>query len=661
MRIYPANSSNIAFRRRLTSAEEREMREVNARAKELLGNTGNSVLVVHDACLPQVAERNIGVANILGTDSDKFFDFAKTYFGVNTVEVLPQGEFLRKHRRGFVCAYGYSALGLNDSLIDMQTLTTPSWRGILKTQEFEEIVGANDLPERAKFVNYENVNGANTVFMKNLRKAFERFQGLDRHDELRSEFEKYKKENDVWLEPKAVYGVLKRENRGRDYEQWGSLLDKELYNPNSTFTGGERAQRISQILNDNIEDVEFYKFRQFVAERHLQEGRENLHQKGMKLLGDMAIKFSPDEIWANPKAFWKEHYIGANDWKAPCLNYDEILDENSPAAMLLKRKVGLNARRYDGLRFDASWMYIAPKVFNRANNEQLNPYLGEQVLLMMEEEVKRVQGSSFDKENLIHEFKAGADEFVAINDGEARPEIRGRVAILESEHLSKTWGTKDFYSDTVKLGPNEFIFGVGDHTAQPLEQLANGYADSVAAARGFTENAKRNKQAGVLAEIFGDTLENMSKPVEFIRAKFADIMPAKHNFVFYMDALGRSERFDSQGLNSEVNYRYKIGEDYFDKYHKAVQKGHALNLPDVLAMAFEKAGLDKSHKDVYEKLCKFAHVLQEEDCEKPVQDFSKNLKSFGWKNFSLIGACVLAAGALGLFAYEKYQHKNMQK
>ncbi len=661
MRIYPANSSNIAFRRRLTSAEEREMREVNARAKELLGNTGNSVLVVHDACLPQAAARNIGVANILGTESDEFFDFAKTYFGVNTVEVLPQGEFLRKHRSGLVCAYGYSALGLNDSLIDMQTLTTPAWRGILKAQEFAQVVEANNLPNKDSVVNYENLNAPNSVFMKNLRNAFERFQQLDGHDDLRVEFEEYKKENDVWLEPKSVYNALKRQNGGREYDHCGSLLDRELYNPNSTFPGFERARRISQVLDENTDDVEFYKFRQFVAEKHLQEGRENLHQKGMKLFGDMAIKFSQDEIWANPKAFWKDFYIGANDWKAPCLNYDEILDENSPAATLLKRKAGLNARRYDGVRFDASWMYIAPKVFNRANNEQLNPYLGERVLLMLENEIKRVQGDSFDKENLIHEFKAGSDEFVAINGGVPRSEIRGRVSIFESEHLSYSWGTRDFYVKSAELAPNELILGVGDHTAQPLEQLANGYLDSVAEARGFADAAKRDKQAEVLARIFGDSLENMSKPVEFIRAKFADIMATKHNFVFYMDALGRSERFDSQGLNCEVNYRYKISEDYFDKYHKSVQRGHALNLPDVLAMAFEKNGLDKSYQDIYRNLCRFAGILREKDGENIVENLKKNSKNIGWKNIAFIGLGVSAIGALGVFAYEKYKSKNMQK
>ena len=70
MKISPiAATQSLSFKRRLTHAEETEMAQVNARAKELLGNTGNSVLIVHDACLPQSAAKNTGVANILNPES----------------------------------------------------------------------------------------------------------------------------------------------------------------------------------------------------------------------------------------------------------------------------------------------------------------------------------------------------------------------------------------------------------------------------------------------------------------------------------------------------------------------------------------------------------------------------------------------------------------
>jgi hypothetical protein len=168
MRIYPVSqSSNISFKRQLTKAEEMDMQKITAQAKQVLGNTGNSVLVVHDACLPQAAFRNVGVANILGEDSSNFFDFAKTYWGVNTVQMLPQGEFMKKGRSGMTCAYGYSALGLNDSLISVEALTQPRWKKILLPQEFEEIVVSNNKFDKATMVNFDNVNGVNSAFQKN--------------------------------------------------------------------------------------------------------------------------------------------------------------------------------------------------------------------------------------------------------------------------------------------------------------------------------------------------------------------------------------------------------------------------------------------------------------------------------------------------------------
>ena len=64
MKVAPICDS-VSFKRRLSSAEEREMVCATAQAKELLGNTGNSVLIVHDACLPQAKGVNTGVGNIL--------------------------------------------------------------------------------------------------------------------------------------------------------------------------------------------------------------------------------------------------------------------------------------------------------------------------------------------------------------------------------------------------------------------------------------------------------------------------------------------------------------------------------------------------------------------------------------------------------------------
>ncbi|MCM1010774.1 MAG: 4-alpha-glucanotransferase [Fusobacterium sp.] len=644
MRILPVTQrQNIAFKRRLTNDEERELRTLNAQAKEVLGNTGNSVLIVHDACLPQAPARNTGVANILGQDSEEFFDFAKTYFGVNTIEVLPQGEAGRVHKNGLVCAYGNSALGLNDSLINPEILTEAKWRHIMLPEEFEAIVAANNAVDKATTVQYDKINGQNSVFQKQLRNSFDRFMVLDKNDDLRIEFEKYKAENADWLEPKVVYDVIKRQNGGREFDRWDSSLDKNLYNPRYPET--QRNERINDVLSSNKRDAEFFRFKQFVAEKHLQLGREKLNKQGLKLFGDMPIGFAREEIWANPEAFLQDCHVASNDWKAPCLNYPTLTDENSAASRLLKRKAALNARRYDGIRFDASWLYIMPKMVDNNSQTIRRLYFGGDVLKMMEDEIRRVQGDKFSMQNLIHEFKASRDDFSIFNQGDIMPEVASRVTIFESENLGHSWGNNDYYSKTLGLAGDSYILGVGDHTAQPLRQIAEGMPDLVAHSIGLV---RKEEQIPVLAHIFNDTVENLSHPAEFIRSKFADTMSAKHNFVFFMDALGNMSRFDSQRLNRRENYAFKVPSDFKTKFHQALQKGHALNLPDILARAFEKEGLCEQHAELYKKLCKFAAILREKDVANVSENVKKTSKGGGWKTAGIIGLSLVALVALGM-------------
>lgn len=655
MRIYPVNQySNLSFKRQLTKAEEMEMQKITTQAKQVLGNTGNSVLIVHDACLPQTVSRNVGVANILGEDSSSFFDFAKTYWGVNTVQMLPQGEFMKKGRDGMTCAYAYSALGLNDSLISAEALTQPKWKSILLPKEFDEIVASNNRFDKATMVNYDNINDKNSVFQKNLRKAFSRFMALDKNEPLKQEFEQFKTENADWLKPKGLYAILKKQNGGKDYYNWDSELDKTLFESSENFSLDQKNARIMEIIASDPAEAEFLNFRQFLAEKHLQEGRANLHEKGMRLFGDIPINFSDDEKWANPLAFRKDYYIGSNDWKASCLDYHSLNNDASAASHLVKRKFALAARRYDGIRVDAGWMYINPRMVNRNTRLVERLELGDTVLNMLEKEVAKVKGAEFNPEDISYELKAGVEEFSMFKDGKLRPEVAKRVAILESEYLNDGWGFNEYYRNVAGFKPEGYIFGVGDHTSQPLSQIALGLPDGVESFKSGSSAKviRRDEHARVLSGVFGDSVETLSHPANFVRAKFADIMGAKHNFVFYMDSLGRTSRFDAQGLNDSDNYKFKIAENYQKKYHKNLQQGLGLNLPDALAKAFEKAGLREKHADLYQKLQEYAQILKEKDVAQVV-DSTSNVSRGRWGYVACILACVSGALMLGSALFSK--------
>ena len=126
--------NNISFGRRLTQQETQEFEQVQKEAKQLVGQTGKSIFIVHDACLPQSASRNTGVSNLAAKESQEFFKFMKPLLGFNIVEVLPQGQVANSKGSGLYCAYSGTALSLGNHQIAPALLTTEDFGRILKPE-----------------------------------------------------------------------------------------------------------------------------------------------------------------------------------------------------------------------------------------------------------------------------------------------------------------------------------------------------------------------------------------------------------------------------------------------------------------------------------------------------------------------------------------------
>ena len=126
-------NKQISFQRRLRANEEAELTSTLSRGKEKLGNTGHSMLILPSASLPQ--NINTGMGNLLDREGKNFLDFAKQYWGINYVQLLPEGRY--KIDNGSHCLpYSGSALDLGTHLINVELLTT---------EEFGKILSAEDL------------------------------------------------------------------------------------------------------------------------------------------------------------------------------------------------------------------------------------------------------------------------------------------------------------------------------------------------------------------------------------------------------------------------------------------------------------------------------------------------------------------------------------
>ncbi len=678
-------TSCINFKRALNSDEEKEFIEVDKKAANITGPKDKSILIIHDPCLPQNPAENTGTGHLASEESIRFFELMKNYLGINTVEVLPQGQLSESpNRKGVYRPYSAPSLSLGNHIIYPKLLTTPEYDSILESKDIENIVKENttqslidnlNLSDVEKpsvnnetIVNFKNIVKDNSPFEIALRKAYDKFETSNstKVTEIKNRFESYKKENDDWLEPKGLYEVLKHKHNQDFPPNWNDEIDKNLYNPD--FDEKIRKKRIDDIKTNNSKEIEYYKFKQFLADEHLAIGRKKLNEKGMKLFGDCPIGFYHDEVWANPKAF-KNEII---HWKFKALDFDTIKDENSASAKLLKRKIGLYAKRYDGIRLDASWIYAKPKLLIGKEKNETVLNMGSHVLDMIDQTVKEIKGKDFDLKNIIHEFEADRNDFDAFeNTPHIIPPLQNRVKIYTSLYMNTDfggWGSNEAF--TRRFDSDRFIIGPGNHDGIPLRQLAE-LSDPMGKENMEHWSWQKKQQIPILADILKlDAKKLAENPLEFVKAKFAEPFMAKNSMVFYMDVFGRKERFNSHYDAKSTDYSYKISDKFEKEYHQAVQEGYGFNKMDSYEKIFKAKGYDKTHPELYNSIVKFRDILSEkgvltkEEANKAFkpQESSKTIEKTKNKYtpFIIAGAtiAVILVGALMLLKQKNSSSNN---
>ena len=541
----------INFQRRLRSSEEAEYSDVLKKA----GGKGRRVLIVPASSLPN----ETGVGNLGTKESLEFFDFAKRYWGINEIQILPTGQY--HEHKGEYPIYSGTSMDLGNHMInvkdyahDLQYQIIPEYRGDKKRVNFHNVVD-----------DYSTHNKA--IKELHFEKAFN------------EDFQKFKLENKKTLEPKALYRALREINRTHDFNRWNDL-DKNLFNPD-LVKESERNRRIQEVYKLKGEDIDFYYFKQFLAEDSLKKAKNELNKKGLKLNGDMLCGFSYDEVWSNPKAFHKNTTIG---WGLPAVDFDSKEGEN-----LFRQKVKFYAERFDGVRVDASWSYInQPQIKEGLTNRK---YYGDKILNIIDEEFKKVKGSDYDLHNIMHEFATSHENFSIYDCYELKPFVKDRVKIYTSEYLSESWGSnKNFLERGWK--PDSFSIGTSNHDSKKLE---------------VTE-----EQAKTLSKILKIPYEKLTSRKEFVKAKFAEPMGAQNNMIYFIDALNLDGQF-LHNSKRELNYATQIPDNYQEHYFKSLENGEGFNPMDALEKSFKARGLDKQDPALYKKIVKYRKILEQKE------------------------------------------------
>lgn len=169
-------------------------------------------------------------------------------------------------------------------------------------------------------VDYEAVNNAKERYMRLIFKQ----QGKA---EMTSEsFTEFARCNDFWLLPYAAWSVLRDRYNTPDMSQWGPYA---VYNE----------EAISRFIEENRDDIDFYRFEQYHLDRQMRRARDYGHSRGVALKGDIPIGISRCSVdaWLHPELFNLDSTAGAppddfarlgQNWGFPTYRWDVMRGDN---------------------------------------------------------------------------------------------------------------------------------------------------------------------------------------------------------------------------------------------------------------------------------------------------------------------------------------------
>lgn len=663
MRIHPA-SHNINFGRKLNTEERKDMKETSSKAFEVLGHKdGKRIFVMPDTCMPKSTNTDTGIG-ILSSDATKeYLKFMDDYINYTHLKILPFGQ--PDGYKDFYCNYKGTVMSPGVQHINLELLKNDEFGNILTEEEFQQVVKQNQLTQNEQtqktLINFHNVMDDNSPQDKALRQAYERFKTSTHPniETLKKDFENFKTKNKDWLDIYSIYyGVLKKENNNRWFRNWDKKgIDRNLYNPE--FPKELREKRLNQIKTEHKDDLEFYKFKQFIAEKHFLIGKANVNKLGKKLITDCPINFDDALVHAFPKAFLP--YPAESCFGLPMFNHDEISNPDSIASKLLMRKIERTAELGDVIRLDVGWQYLQSAAhFPNGKIDKIN--FTDILVNRIEKTVKKVKGENFDPNDILYEFDAGPEEFTPFVDKKhtLTPAAKKVVKVYNATYSSKNWGTSSYF--TKIFGEDKFVIGL-NHDPVNLIDLA----EDLPSAKIYN----RKNHLEVLAKFFNVDESTINSPVEFMKAKFAEITSAKNHMHFFMNIFGRRERFQHESFNGERNWGYGVPYDYETAFNKALQSGYGYNLMDSLEKLFKLAGLDKTQKQLYDKIVYYRDemykpdiITNSEEITEVVMQESKTGSKNNKFTKALIGITFAAAAiGSGLYIYlqNRKQQNNVQK
>ena len=630
----------------ISKKEQTEMKKAIQKALKVLDKK-NLAMIIHGQSFPSAGGQNTGFGSPNSKGGQNFMEFLSN-LGFNGIQLGPEG----KTKSIDASPYVGTMFSYNPLFIDLYALTQKDFAEILSTVTYERIVNEN--PSQGNRTAYEYIYSASDSA---LREAFNKFrEKLAKNDakvkKLKKELDSFVEKNNYWLEKDALYEAISVKHYNDYWPMWPDELDKNLFNTEGKFSQEEAQNRINELKINYKEEIEYYEFVQFIGYMQKQNTKTFVLNKKMKTIADCQVAFSDRDYWANQALFLPGWNLGCppdlfsadgQAWGFPVLDPNKLFNEDGSlgaGGMLLKSRFSkMFEENPGGVRIDHIIGLIDPfvykegmlpkpdqgasRLYSSPEHPELNRFSHIRVKDLNHdvgcEDEKRVAKVSDEQ---IKEYARILEEIVI----QAAKELKIKKDSIICEDLGTITNPVDAVMKKIKLSgirmtqfvnpevpdhpyrikntePQHWTM-IGSHDNQPLMSWIDEiyYNDQV---QPHIENLGSDLKESHVNE-FKEALKH--SPKLFITAKFAELFAStsENIQIFFADFFGSRERYNMPGTAGSENWSLRIPNNYECYYSEQLQKGEAMNLPEILIMAIEARGhsFAEKHKDIIEDLKK---------------------------------------------------------
>lgn len=628
--VISSNTKTLNFSRRLREEEKQGYTETLKQGLKVLDKELG--IIIHNSTTPSKELENTGIGSLLSENARANFIPLLSTHGFSKIQQEPDN--LR--RSWNPSPYSPLTNGKNIYMIPLEKLTTGEYANILPLSVLNHIVENRPNKEDNKV----DFNYVVDKYDKALNVAYSNFLRRSSTDEkvaqLASKFEEYKAQNSEEQEPQAIFEILAREHKTDDWKTWNKT-DRNLYNAKTEKQTKKTDARLSEIREKYARDIDFYYFKQMIAEREIEAAKATNEEAGIRILGDSPIAFTPVEEWQNQGIFLKDIALGCppdyfsadgQRWGFAVIDPETIFNEDGSLGeggkLMQKRYEKMFQSSSGGARIDHIIGLIDPFVYSTKENK-MTPENSGRLYSSPNHKMLGKYAKSTDEEYaaILTKIVIPAAEKYGLTKDDIICEDLGEVTepvarVMKNLQLSGISVTQFDYRGR-DTAPEKVIM-LGSHDNPSFIEYTQGKFN--AAETNEADKEKLAEKAHKLAmdtytedDDFDEYEENISKnKKDFMLASFVELFtsPAKRIQVFFTDFFGIGKTYNKPG-ETEDCWTLRMPDDIEGEYEENLRNEKGFNLPEIIARAIRHKGgkVSKENMELLANLDRYADILKE--------------------------------------------------